>query len=324
MDWKAFYEDERAIPENREQIDAWLRETVDRSLVARIQRSEILSFPHTALRYAGRIQARVVRALYASGVKRVIALGVLHGTAGLAARTDSPAAPSEAQRARVRRVTGAFLPDAGELHAGFGRLLVGRSMEPVDGALRVDRDGVLDSEFSLDTFLALVRRAASLASIPPLDVLPVYVGLTRDPTTGSYVVAERLAQILGSLRDDRTAIVTTGDLVHYGTAYGSDLSAGSMPPDRTAWAAHFRDAVDDALHDGGTHANRDAFHRRSLHELLNDQREILPVIGALFGGTVRHRILSFALSDYSEIFSAPPPCLVASALVAYGPRAHAD
>jgi len=248
----------------------------------------------------------------------------LHGTAEIAAIAGNPAAPSEAQRARVRRVTGAFLPDAPELRTGFGRLFADRLTKPAHGALRIDQDGVLDSEFSLDTFLALVRRAAPLAAILPLDVLPVYVGLTRDPTTGSYAVAERLAQLLGDLRDDRTAIVTTGDLVHYGTAYGSNLSAGSMPPDRTSWAAYFRDAVNEALLDGGTPGNRDVFYLRSLHELLNDQREILPVIGALFGGTVRHRILCFALSDYSEILSAPPPCLVASALVAYGPRAHAD
>jgi len=62
----------------------------------------------------------------------------------------------------------------------------------------------------------------------------------------------------------------------------------------------------------------DEAYRQSRDLLRSDQREILPIIATLLGQGAPFEIASFALSDYAEILAVDPPCLVASALVAYG------
>ena len=71
-----------------------------------------------------------------------------------------------------------------------------------------------------------------------------------------------------------------------------------------------------------------AFNKRQLEaafqmaqcELKSDQREILPLLAYLLGERAIAEVEGFALSDYADIFDTPPPCLVASALIAYKRR----
>ena len=278
----------------------------------------ILSFPHTALAFAAPLQARVVDALYRSSVRRVIALGVLHSGGSRAYRRAlDDRHPKDVRRAAVAEVAGGWLLADPRVGTPFGDLTVLQSIEDTSTPVRVDRGGHLVKEFSLDTFLALMRRAADLRGVRPLPVLPLYIGLTRDPLDRTFVVAERLAAWIrkaATADDGRTAIVTTGDLVHYGTAYGQPEADPSEPLDELT--DRLRSSVEQMLEAGLRKREWTLAHRLSLEALHNDQREILPVLSEILG-PARAWIHHFELSDYTDILGASPPCRVASALVIY-------
>ena len=70
-----------------------------------------------------------------------------------------------------------------------------------------------------------------------------------------------------------------------------------------------------------TKQDLDGAFRDSNEILRSDQRYILPVIAKYIGDDAGFKILSFSLSDYSQILETTRPCIVASALVAYVPAA---
>ena len=80
MDWKPYYRGEIESMSGRETVETLLRGAVPGAIDELLIGEAIVSFPHTALRYAGPLQARVVRMIYRLGIERVIALGVLHGS----------------------------------------------------------------------------------------------------------------------------------------------------------------------------------------------------------------------------------------------------
>jgi len=280
-------------------------------------RGAIASFPHTALAYAGPLQARVVAALYRSGVRRVIALGVLHSFHSMAYRNTLDAAlPDDRRRSAFEKVAGGWLPPGDAIETSYGDLRVVTPPEDDRVPIRVDRCGVLAEEFSLDTFCTLLRRAADLLDVRPPPVLRLFVGPTRDPIDGSFAVAERLAGWIRAAAAARrpTAIVTTGDLVHYGTAYGTPDADPSEPlADMTR---RFRRRVERALEAALVGRDWAVAHRLSSDVLRNDQREIVAVVSAYLG-PARARIEQFELSDYAGILGESSPCRVASALVVY-------
>jgi len=257
-----------------------------------------------------------VRALYDDrNVRRVVALGVLHG-AGLAPYRTAldPAAARGAREEAFALVSGAFLVSGEAIATAFGALplLAG---DEADG-VRVDRTGLLKAEFSLDTFASILRAAADALGRPPLPILPLYVGMTRNPTTGSFGVAERVADWVRRHADAATAVVATGDLVHYGSAYGGAWASDDA---RSAAALErlLRSEVERAL--GLAFAERDweQAYRLSNERIRNDQREMLAVLSAYLGEGASASVLAFELSDYSKILAAASPCVVASALVDY-------
>ncbi len=317
IDWKPYYCREIESSEGIRTVDGMLARAFESPEDLGFTRGAIASFPHTALMYAGPLQSRVVASAYRAGVDRILALGVLHGSRLPAVRIAMDhAAPREARRDALSRVAGGFLLPGDSVETPFGTMPFAVSGGAVDVPVRVDSDGVLADEFSLDTFFALMRRAADLLGVAPIPILPVFVGLTRDPIDGSFAIAERLAQWTGSQMDagTPTALVTTGDLVHYGTAYGSPHADASESVENAT--DRFRRAVDRAL--TAALANRDwaQAHRIATDVLRNDQREILAVVSTILG-PARHRLLQFELSDYTGILGTPPPCLVASSLAIY-------
>lgn len=316
MDWKTYYRREIEAPAGRRAVDRFLKAGEDDELISALGDGAIVSFPHTALAFAGPMQARVVSALYRSGSERVVALGVLHagGCRAYQVALDGTQA-IDVRRAALLDVAGGTVLSGSSVDTPFGGLPLVKVSECDDVPVRVDRAGLLADEFSLDTFFAMMRRAADVFDAPPIPVLPVFVGPTRDPIDGSFRVAERLAEwVRRQCADGRsTARVTTGDLAHYGTAYGSPDAVPADDLDRRLCLEVER-TLDAAL------VARDwaRAHRLSVDVLRNDQREILPVISGILGAA-RHRIVGLTLSDYAPILDVLPPSVVATALVIYEP-----
>ncbi|MCK5827609.1 hypothetical protein KAH43_03705, partial [Candidatus Bipolaricaulota bacterium] len=125
---------------------------------------------------------------------------------------------------------------------------------------------------------------------------------------------------LRSQWDEETAIVTTGDVVHYGSVYGSEVDGASSSQLET----HFRHRLDLLLDLAFREGQIERAFQMSRNELKSDQREILPVLAKLFEEPVGDRseahIEAFKLSDYAAILETSQPCLVASALIAYKRR----
>jgi hypothetical protein len=208
---------------------------------------------------------------------------------------------------------GAFFSPA-DLHTPYGGVPL--AALPQESPVLREEAALLAHEFSLDTFLAVLAEFARARGAEPLPVLPVYVLLTWDPG-GSFATASRVASELATLRRGRTAIVATGDLVHYGNAYSTAEEMAGLPVEAGALTARFRAEVEAALTAALARREYEVFYRRSLAALKNDQRNLLPVIAELLGRGAAHEIASFALTDYSAIRGVAPPCVVASALVRY-------
>jgi len=322
MDWKTYYRNEMLEPATKTYLERlFVASKEDEDIDALVKRGAVLSFPHTAARYIGPLQARVISALYRSRIKRVIALGVLH-TSTLPGPYDEhyrtaldDERPSSKRQEAYAALRGGFVPDCRVIKTAFGTI----PCEEIDGALtnsvRIDRAGVLKNEFSLDSFFSLMSLYARVHRMLPIPVLPIYVGMTRDPVSGSFDVADDLADILRSIRDPDTAIVTTGDIVHYGTAYTPvekmlNLEEEQLEP-------FFRLECERILVLAIEKQDLDGAFRDSNEILRSDQRYILPVIAKYLGSDAQSEILSFSLSDYSQILNTARPCVVALALVAY-------
>ena len=140
--------------------------------------------------------------------------------------------------------------------------------------------------------------------------------MTRNPISGSFETAVTLADWLRNQWDVETAIVTTGDVVHYGAVYGSK-DEGSVPGQLES---RFRTKLKELLATAFAQRDLENAYQISLLELKSDQREILPVLAHMLGAEACAELLAFELSDYSGIFDTAPPCLVASALIAYKRR----
>jgi hypothetical protein len=326
MDWKTYYNAELLTPGTRAEVEDLLSlRTSNDSIDALVSEGAIMSFPHTAAAYAAPLQARVVASLYRLRVKRVIALGVLH-TSALSApfdeqyRTVIDGGRSDDERRRAwGTLRGAFMPDVDEIDTAFGALSL-RPLE-IEGTdlVRSDKGGITAREFSLDTFFSLLVRHSQLHAIPQIPVTALYVGMTRDPIDGSFAVADGIADYLRTVCELDTAIVTTGDVVHYGTAYPAKGKIEERPTHARELEAFFRMETEKTLSLALEGKNLGGAFERSTEVLQNDQRYILPVISAYLGGDAGFRIFSFSLSDYATILGVSPPCYVASALVAFIP-----
>jgi hypothetical protein len=314
VEWKPYYQEECEADGARAAIDAWL--VADFAVSRLVGRRAVLSFPHTALRYAGPLQARVARALYDDRtVERILALGVLHGSGIEVYRAALDAgAPAGRRREAFAAVGGAFLPREKCVETPFGELPAWDTA--VTSAVRIDEAGLLGAEFSLDTFHGVLRAAADAFGRPPLPVLSVYVGVTRDPLSGSFETAEAVADWMRAYIDPSTAVVATGDLVHYGAAYGGAWAPGN-PVARGALEKVLRPEVERVLASAFADRDWETAYRLSRERLGNDQREMLAVLSSHLGPGAWAALLSFDLSDYSEILNVAPPCVVASALAAY-------
>lgn len=318
MDWKPYYDAELREAKTRDRIRQWLRIADEMAIASgTYDPRAVLSFPHTAVDYSGLLQARVISWLYGNGFKRVIALGVMHGALIPMYQVAASELSSRAEReAAYAQISGAFLPATDRLETPFGILDTTSVDEVMPAEIRRDHSNLLENEFSLDTFLTMLRLAATTQDVDPLPVIPLYIGMMRNPLDGSFATAAALARWLDDCWDEETAIVTTGDVVHYGDVYGSEDEG--IPP--KALESRFLQRLEALFELAFREGKLEAAYQMALCELKSDQREILPLLTYLLGEDAITEIDSFALSDYAAIFNTSPPCLVASALIAYKRR----
>ena len=314
VNWKRFYHRELESPRGKRLVERLFCELRggDHVLLQAIRSRGIISFPHTALGYSGPLIMRtVVSLLRTTGLQRVVALGVLH----MGTLPEPYAGFYGSGGSGWERLAGGFVPVRPTLTTPFGEVpLAGGGVPP---PVQEDR-GILGNEFSLDTFLAMYAYAAGRLGMDPPPVLPVYVGLTRDPDSGSFAVAGELARALSDWLGSGTALVTTGDVVHYGRPYGDDPASDELARDVPGLTRHFRTLLVRALELAlGERDYAGAY--RVLGDLKSDQRHVLPVIAELLGPGAGFRVHDFSLSDYAPIFRVAPPCLVASTLITYMP-----
>lgn len=321
MDWKRFYTAELASLRGRDAVDAALacHRGGDPRLAAALRAGAIVSFPHVTLRDSADLIATVVETLVDSQAKRIVALGVLHGSV--------LPAPFDAWHASLRdntknsaeafgRLRGAFV-DTSALVTAFGPIEE-TNRPPVDPLLH-DDPAVLRHEFSLDLFLAFLAASARAHGVRPPDVIRLYVSAVRDPT-GGFDTAASLAAAIEQLLDDDTLCVATGDVVHLGHGYGPDEETARLPADEAELTAMLGTLLRD-MHDAALARHDLATAWDIGTRLRSDQRQILPVIAALLGRGASCEPLAFRLSDYAGINDRPRPCFVAAALNLFHPRA---
>lgn len=324
MDWRTHCRNDLQQEKTKERILSWIDQHAlgDKSITDVLRNGGLVSFPHTTLDYSGEMTTKVVTSLYASGVERVVALGVIHAGA-LSKRYQvafaellNPLAEPAARRNDLETFGGAFIRS--DSQTAFGSI---RLIPPIKSWKRIRMDdSLLEGEFCLDYFLAILRLAADRLEREPLAVLPIYSGASFDPTTGSFALATEVAAEIAGLRDGKTAIVITGDLVHYGTTYSEQGEMDGKPTTIAELESYFLPLVEQVFRlitkekDYLTAFN---LLNKTLH---NDQRFLLPVVGELLGNDAGFEIMEFHLSDYAPIWQVSPPCVVASSVVTLTPR----
>jgi len=327
MHWRDYYARELA----GEPGQAFVREKLSRYPQGDPQLTEILScggiisFPHTSIYYSGEPIARLVGTLYQLGIKQIIALGVLHhgvlpepfrrGYQELTLLSSSETPDAGRGRQLWEQFRGTLLRRS-PIETPFGPVPLAQAPQPA-GKLIKKNEAMLAAEFSLDIFFALLAAGARQRGIAPPSVLPLFISATRDPQ-GSFAAATQLALRLTELSGPGTAIVTTGDLVHYGTAYSTAQEMADKPRGQAELEEFFLRRTQETL-DLACRRDYQGFFRIASQELKADQRQIVPLIGEYLGGGMSYQILQFSLSDYSAILEVEPPCLVASALVGFLP-----
>jgi len=323
MKWKSYYRDEFDLPGTRDYLDMTFSSAEeDAPLDSLINAGGILSFPHTALHYASMHQARVIVSLYRAGVEQVIALGVLHlwghaVSSSLYRQAMSSEVEASVRQAASSRFAGAFMPIEPSMYSPFGKISFDFTLVPESPAVTRDVQGLLAEEFSLDTFFSLLQYYYLLHDRPLPRITPLYIGVTRNPLTGSFAVAEQIATAIRRVPTTKTAVVATGDVFHYGSGYSLQEVIDRMPDDPDKLRRTLRNEIEEVL---TLVIDKKEYQRafpRLDRFLNNDQRYLLPVVAGILGNRAEHNVISFELSDYSRINDVPAPCVVASSLVAY-------
>jgi len=313
MDWKAYYREELSSPRGRELAMRLAERTeVDPKISGPLAEGDVVSFPHTSLFYAGDLVMRVVASLYGLRPRSVLALGVFH-VWGIEPWAEWYRGLMEGElpgEEALSRLGGAFLPPRPHWDTPFGGYPL--ALPPPRGVVRALPG--LEAEYSLDLFLSLALLYARSRGLAPLQVTPLFVGVTGGPGRGCFPLAGEVADFVSRL--GAGAVVATGDLVHFGTVYSPEGLLRKLPQQGPSLREALLSQVGDMLgYYLVRHDWEEGFHQA---QLLNcDQRYMLPVIADLLGPGAGYEVLEFRLSDYAPIWDVEGPCFVSSALVVY-------
>jgi hypothetical protein len=270
FDWKQFYVAERErLGENA------LLAMVDGAAPLELRDGGAIVIPHTRIEVTGDQIAAAVATVLASGVERVLALGVLHG----ARRAD-------------REVVAAAR--AGDRDAR--------------AALRGVHDdtGLAAEEFSLDGFVEMLTLATERAG-RSIDIVRRYPFLVGDDPASLDGIEE-----LGQFVADGALLVATTDPIHHGHAYDTpaDECLDADDPETVRFA---RSAIDDQLAALSEHRFGDFAALTERHR--SDFRDTGPVLAHLVGQAFVPEVHDLALVDYADVLDAARPSWVAGALV---------
>lgn len=265
-----------------------------------IKNKGIVSIPHTNISFSGKMTANLVYHLYSLGIEKIIALGIIHGRI-----------PSENKEDWI----GGFLPSKDIINTPFGHVPLIKS-DSLESKLFIRKnDFFIEKEFSLDNLFALMKFYGKENKLTDIPILPLFMKFSKNLVNDSYDVAEYVAKVLHELVDEKTAVVCTGDLMHYGHGFSSleymvgkptesaDLEKYFLPKiKRVIELALFKKEYDNAI--------------AICNEIINDQQQLLPIISKYLENP-DYKIFEFEFSDYSKAYEQEKPCVVASALVGY-------
>lgn len=269
-EWKQYYLDERTRFGQAEMLAM-----VDRASPLDLESGGALVIPHTRFEVTGSQVATAVSTVLASGVDRVLALGVLHG----ARRSD-------------RDVVSAAR--AGDTDAGV--------------ALRGvhDEAGLASEEFSLDAFSELLTAASAQrgGQIEIVRRYPFLVGANPKSLPG--------LQELRELVDSGACLVATTDPMHHGHAYGTPaMQCRDISQSETV--SFVRNGIDEQLLALSEHRFGDFAGLAERDR--SDFRDTGPVLAQLVGSGFGWQVHDLALVDYAAVLSGEEPSWVAGALI---------
>ncbi|MGA1822088.1 MAG: hypothetical protein ACMUIG_06145 [Thermoplasmatota archaeon] len=201
---------------------------------------------------------------------------------------------------------------AGILRGGYGQIIA-------LGVFHRMSEWDVKQEFSLDGFLDILDLAVEISGCSNPDVSSVYLPRKREIVNdieGTVSDLMDLGKEIARGLNENTALVMTGDLVHYGYGYGFEDPLEDPTDLINRWV---REELDDV------YLGKDYIsYLPKSSSRMSDHGYVAVAASAILGPDLRYEIISSENADYSRILQVPSPTLVASVL--YGvypfPRHH--
>jgi len=179
------------------------------------------------------------------------------------------------------------------------------------GVLHRTSEWRTEDEFSLDGFRDILDIAVDMEGIEKPELKEIYLPRNREYM---HDIDETVTDLTGigrevsSRMEDRTALVMTGDLVHYGHGYGTSDPSDDPGGMISRWIVEGLDRV---------YVDKD--YRSFLEwsrKRMSDQGAVAVTASSILGSDLDHRIISSEIADYTAILRTASPTVVAS--VFYG------
>lgn len=190
-------------------------------------------------------------------------------------------------------------------------------------------------EFSLDGFEHIARIYAEVNGTEPLEIEKVYPPPSKEDGKSYALSLKEAGVALRSKIDGKTAVVMTGDVVHYGYGYlrGNERAYELAPTEKEIAAEKNHEKTINAWIDEGLDLvyrkkDYDAFLNEHKPKALNDQGAIALMASELLGDGLEYRTFYRKLSDYSgvlnenlKVHTVKKPTVVASVFYGVWPKA---
>ncbi len=289
---------------------------INSDMIQTVENGGIISFPHTLLKFSSEMILEVARSMYSADISRIIALGVLH------ADTLPPESSTRLESLFEQTYTDSYKEDFTEFKGAFYRAkdesafgTLSRFEPPESWEIIRQNDHLLEDEFCLDYLFNIIELTADVIDEQPIPLLPIYCGVSFDPATDSFQLAEGLAAEINQLNNEDTALLATGNLVHFGNNYNEPKVIREKPKAIKELGPLFYDKIEEAF--TAVFTEKDYLKGFDLlhNELQSDQGLLLPVLSELFSPyTVDYHFYKYRLSDYSEVWEVQKPSVVATSM----------
>lgn len=180
-------------------------------------------------------------------------------------------------------------------------------------------------EFSLDGFEHIAKMYAEANGTEPLEIEKVYPP-PKDNGNPDVQTLEAAGEALRGKVGSDTAVVMTGDLVHYGHAYLRGGESGyELAPKEDEIDAENHEKIINAWIDEGlelVYHKKDygTFLNKHKPRALNDQGRVAIMASAFLGDGLEYKLFYRKLSDYSSVLDAKKPTVVASVFYGVQPK----